>query len=147
MSVELIFVLWFAMLCRAQCEEMLYYVESTRLWRLFRRSPILGRWYKGHVSLLEVAWRNCPSWLRYNPSLPLPFSPFTDDFWHFVKKLEFASYGVAFGLVLGSWWYGIELYLLLGIFFAINFHTIIPSRWNGSWRPLRWVLAFWRPRN
>jgi hypothetical protein len=144
--IETLFALWFAMLCRAQCEEMWYHNEATRLWNILKHSAALSRWYKGHISLIQAFWPKCPSWLRYNPAWPLPLSPFLDDCWHFFKKLEFASLSAAFALITENVWLGVTTYVLLGVFFYINFHTIIPARYKGSWRPWSWLIAFWKPR-
>lgn len=101
--------------------------------------------YNGHVSLAQcLLGDKCPSWLRYNPSFPIPISPFTDDFWHFVKKLEKVITGILLAIITGNWWWLPLYYFFWMAMWTINYHVIIPIRQRGVWKPLWRVLRFWK---
>lgn len=131
---------------RAQLERMWWSNEDTKLWQFFNWLGLeqLRVWYKGHHSLFQCFWPRCPWWLRYNPSLPLPLSPFTDDCWHHIKKLEYASYAVMCGILAQSWLVAILVYVLLGVFFFIDHHRTVVRRGSRGWWAWSKLITFWR---
>jgi len=144
--------LYGAMKCRGWEEHRLFHPFEDKWQAWLNRFPKIKQWLDvPHVSLVHVLWHEPAAgfkhriWklFKYNPGLPPPFSPFTDDPWHHVKKWEFVFIAAAVWVWSLRWEVFVATYAGLNVFFYWHYARTVPVKDKGAWMPLVDWLMFW----